>query len=270
MKNTYLTNYLSQIFGRFANHPFSPKIQRFINQTYVNMMGLDMREFQSPDCYSTLCELFTRPLNKARDFNQQEQIVISPCDSFITSIGTLEENTALQIKGMPYSIHELFGPNISPERYFDGGFINLYLSPKDYHRYHAPCNMKIERIAYIPGGLYPVNFRALKSIDKLFTKNERVIVEATNSYGKRLILVFVGAFNVGQMVFHHELRITTNATHGYAYYTYPQGIQVNKGEELGMFKMGSTILTFFEPQTFAPHVHELSSIRYGQTIGSWI
>ena len=123
--------------------------------------------------------------------------------------------------------------------------MNFYLSPRDYHRYHAPCDMKIVEIRYFAGELLPVHKKSLLKNRDLFIKNERVVVVAKDMFDNRIYYVAVGALNVGKMVFHKERRIETNLKGNMKQiYKYSKPIEVKKGEELGMFKVGSTVLLF--------------------------
>ncbi len=213
-----ISSLISQGFGKFASHEFEPWLQKVVNNSYVSMMGLDMSEFKKPHEYMSLNSLFTRALETPREFSNSSKDFISPCDSLVSECGDLKENQALQIKGMSYSVDELLTDEIADEnkkRLNNGTFINFYLSPKDYHRYHMPCDLKINRAIHVPGKLYPVNMPALNNINNLFIENERVVIEAETSAGKLMYLVLVGALNVGKMQVSFEPRLVTNDADAY-------------------------------------------------------
>ncbi|MDD3476388.1 MAG: archaetidylserine decarboxylase, partial [Sulfurimonas sp.] len=172
----HMTSALSQAFGKFANKEFAKPIQNFINSSYVKIMGLDMSEFHDPHTYKSLNSLFTRRLREPRVYSLDSEDFISPCDSLITECGELKNEYALQIKGMRYKSDELLGEHFSKEEkelINNGTFINFYLSPKDYHRYHIPTNLKVLKAVHIPGKSFPVNIPSLKTRVNLFIVHER-------------------------------------------------------------------------------------------------
>lgn len=244
----HITNKISQTFGKFASKKFAKPIQSIINNGYVKILGLDMREFRTPSSYESLNALFTRELVKPRDIDTSEENFISPADSFVTEAGKLQVDKLLQIKGMEYSIDELLTEHISLEnkqRVHDGEYMNFYLSPKDYHRYHSPYTFKVNKLIHVPGKLYPVNIPYLKKEQDLFIKNERVVIEAERD-GKIFYLVYVGALNVGEMVFTFEPRVETNKEVGEPKVYEYDDLYINKGDCMGYFKMGSTVLMMWE------------------------
>jgi phosphatidylserine decarboxylase len=232
-------------------------------------MGLNMSEFNEPTTYKSLNALFTRKLKEDRVFSLDANDFISPCDSLISDCGKLEKNYALQIKGMKYSSDELLGENFTSdekESIHNGEFINFYLSPKDYHRYHIPTDLKVIRAVHIPGKLYPVNFPSLKKRVNLFIENERVVLMCENTSGKRFYMVLVGALNVGVMQVAFEPKIKTNAdTTIQSVYKY-ENLSLNKGDDFGCFEMGSTIVILAEKGMLEINDILGKDVKYGQTI----
>ncbi|WP_345993950.1 phosphatidylserine decarboxylase [Sulfurimonas sp. HSL-1716] len=271
--NKHITSLISQKFGKFASHKFPSWFQRIVNQSYVSLMGLDMSEFHSPATYKSLNELFTRRLRENRHYSLDGADFISPCDSLISECGDLDESYALQIKGMQYSTDELLGENFSDEEkkaVHNGQFINFYLSPKDYHRYHIPMNLKVLKAVHIPGKLYPVNMPSLKKRVNLFIENERVVIKCETLDKKVFYMVLVGALNVGVMQVSFEPRIKTNANaHSQSVYEYEE-LYLNKGDDFGCFEMGSTIVIISEENMFDLLVSGKKSVRYGQTIAKYL
>ncbi len=243
MKKRIVTNIVSRGFGKFASHRFHPIVQKFINRSYVKLLKLDMREFKDPSEYESLNALFTRALEKDRPLTVDPAYYIAPCDALITELGEVEGGKALQIKGMSYDVKALLQECRYVKRV--SHYINFYLSPRDYHRYHMPYTLQILRAVHIPGKLYPVNLRYLRKKIDLFIENERVILECRTQDGKILYIVLVGALNVGQMTLVFESRIETNRTREVQVFEY-EDLWLKKGELLGYFKMGSTIVLFFE------------------------
>ena len=198
----HYSSIISSGFGAFASKPFPKPIQKVINNSYVKLMKLDMSEFQEPKEYPTLNKLFTRSLQTPREISSDNKVIISPVDALVTDYGEITDGKAYQIKGMEYSISELFGEHHSESANFvDGGqFVNLYLSPKDYHRYHMPHRLRVESITHIAGKLYPVNLPLLRNKKDLFIENERVIIDCEDENGDTYVMVLVGALNVGKMI----------------------------------------------------------------------
>ena len=263
----HITNIISQYFGGFAKTKFPSFIQKIINAGYVKFLKLDMSEFRNPKFYKSLNDLFTRELSIPRVINEDENSFISPTDSLITQAGKLEKDLALQIKGMEYSVEEMLTFHCAKnfDKINNGEYMNFYLSPKDYHRYHAPVDFKVERLIHVPGKLYPVNIKYLNKQIDLFIENERVILECTNN-GKLFYMVFVGALNVGQMVFTFEPKVETNSdVRDIQIYEY-EDLEVKKGDCLGYFKMGSTVVMAWE-EGFVKLENLLNqSVKFGQEI----
>jgi phosphatidylserine decarboxylase len=268
----HFTSAISQSFGRFATKEHGKRFQKMINRTYVKAMGLDMSDFDAPESYPSLNALFTRKFRHMRKFSLDPKDIISPCDSLITECGTIDENLALQIKGMSYSVDEVLGEFISSESkqsIHNGTFVNFYLSPRDYHRYHAPIDMQVLNAVHIPGKLYPVNIPSLKKQVNLFIENERVVLECLSSEGKRFFLILVGALNVGEMEVSFEPRIRTNTTLTPSHYRY-QELHLSKGDDFGCFRMGSTIVMLCEKEMVQWGVSAGHNVRFAQSIGRLI
>ncbi|WP_201353377.1 phosphatidylserine decarboxylase [Hydrogenimonas urashimensis] len=270
MVKKHLTNVVSQWFGRFADHEFPSNIQSFINHAYVNLLGLDMSEFAPPSTYPTLNKLFTRELRKERSIDYRHGVLISPVDAFVTECGRLQKDKALQIKGMEYSIDDLLTLQYGREAkaLYEGTYINFYLSPKDYHRYHMPYKLRIASILHQPGKLYPVNFPSLRRTKELFVENERVILECFTEKNRRIFIVLVGALNVGRMTIAFDHRIKTNADpYEPTFYRYDKKpVWIHKGDLLGMFMMGSTVLIFAEPGLMEIRTNDRRHVRFGERV----
>ncbi len=259
---------ISSAFGSFAAKAFPRSIQKLINKSYVTLLGLDMSEFQPPQEYPTLGALFTRALKKERLIVQSNDSVISPADSLVTDLGEIKEGRAYQIKGMEYRIDALLGDYFAAKlALLEGGsFVNLYLSPKDYHRYHIPLDLQIKSLTHIPGKLYPVNMPLLRHKHDLFIENERVVIECIDTKGNLHMIVLVGALNVGKMVVSFEEQVKTNSEiRQPRHYSY-SGLKMAKGELFGWFEMGSTILLMSQKGALKLEVTEGQKVRFGEEI----
>lgn len=264
----HISNIISQYFGKFAKKEFPSFIQTIINNGYVKFLGLNMREFKAAKHYKSLNALFTRKLEVNREIDTHEEYVISPCDSLITEQGLIKDSKAFQIKGMKYEVEELLTyyckENFSKIK--SGSFMNFYLSPKDYHRYHAPTDFRITKLIHVPGKLYPVNLKYLKKEFELFVQNERVILECIDKNEKLFYMVFVGALNVGEMVFEFEPQVETNKdASDIKVYNY-QDIFISKGDCLGYFKMGSTVVMLWEDNSVVLDNFLNQKVKFGQKI----
>ncbi len=268
MKKHY-TSIISSGFGKFASKAFPSPIQNFINTGYVKLMGLDMSEFKEPSAYPTLNKLFTRAFEIPRALPEDKNALISGVDALITDAGTITDGKAYQIKGMSYKIDELFGEyhQEAASKVEGGEFINFYLSPKDYHRYHMPMDLKINSLTHIPGKHYPVNFPLLRNKHDLFIENERVVIACEDTKGRTQILVLVAALNVGQMVVTFEEKVRTNSEiREPVHYEY-EDLWVKRGDFYGWFEMGSTILTFSEKGSIFPEVSINQKTSFTDVLG---
>ncbi len=265
------TNTLSRIFGKIASTKFPGFIQLLVNNLYVKVTGVDLDAFYQAGHYESLNALFTRSLRFEREFSKDPKSIISPADSFISSMGEIKEGQALQIKGFKYSVSELLTEHIAIEEIEalnKGKFINFYLSPKDYHRYHVPMTMSVRRAIHVPGALYPVNFKYLRKVPSLFVKNERVILECYDIENRLFFMILVGALNVGKMTLSFDDRIETNIDASkLKVYDY-DSVTLEKGDELGMFMMGSTIVMLFEKDFVSLENFEGKKVRYTDVIAN--
>lgn len=255
------SNRLSRVFGAFASYPFPRRLQILINEFYVKLFGISMEEFDTIDSYPTLSALFTRSLIKDRPLDREKGVLVAPCDSVVMALGDSVDQKALQIKGMEYPLGELLGEDLDEEL----SYLNLYLSPSDYHRFHAPCDLEVVESRYFSGELLSVNLASLKKHSRLFVRNERVVLKCRDAWGDWLYYVAIGAFNVGQMAIHFESRIKTNAKLGDARYVYERPLRLKKGQEIGLFRMGSTVVMVGKNWNLT--LKEGERVRYAQNIG---
>ncbi len=260
-------NDASRLFGKLARTEFSQPLQTLINTLYVRLMKVDLTEFAEARAYPSLNALFTRQFVTERSVDTSPDTVISPTDSRITAQGPLRDDSLLQIKGMEYSACALLTDDATrQDQIRDGDFVNFYLSPRDYHRYHAPADLQIKQLIHVPGNLYSVNPPSVTSRSNLFVENERVILECHHSTGKIVYLVFVGAFNVGQMVFEFEPRVRTNTSSvERTTYTYTD-LRMSKGACLGYFCMGSTVVMISQKDLLTLTTTSGQYVKFGEPV----
>lgn len=211
---------------------------------FVARYGVDMSEAAQPDptAYSTFNEFFTRPLRDgARPL--ADATWICPVDGAISQFGPVAGDQIFQAKGHHYTTTALLGGDATRAQSFEGGhFATLYLSPRDYHRIHMPCDGTLRQMIYVPGDLFSVNPTTARGVPGLFARNERVVCLFETAHGP-LALVLVGATVVGSMatVWHGIVNPPRRAevtTWDYA----DQGIHLRQGQEMGRFLLGSTVV----------------------------
>jgi phosphatidylserine decarboxylase len=217
--------------------------------------------------FKSLHDCFTRELKDgARPLMSDPSIVTSPCDAIVGAFGQVVGDQVLQVKGFPYALSDLFADLELSRLHAGGTYVTLRLTSSMYHRFHAPHDCRVEGVTYISGDTWNVNPIALKRIEKLFCKNERAVVRARLKDGAHLLtLVPVAAILVASMRFNF-LATPLERTHRGAQ-RFPCNATFRKGEEMGRFEHGSTIVVF-TPTGFAPtpNVVEGSTIRMGEPL----
>jgi phosphatidylserine decarboxylase len=220
---------------------------------------LDLSEAKKTE-FKSLHDCFTRELKPGlRPPDPDPSIVVSPCDAIIGAFGAIQDTELFQIKGAPYSLLDLLGDPRLVEAHRNGRFITLRLMSSMYHRFHAPHDGRIEQVTFISGDTWNVNPIALKRVERLFCKNERAVIQTRMTSGESLTLVPVAAILVASLRL-HCLDLLLNAdTKGPT--VFPCDVSVHKGDELGWFEHGSTIIVL------APdHFEFCDTIRDGARI----
>lgn len=258
--------FISKICGILANLQLPACLQRLVNRAFVAAFKIDLSEHEPPHHYASLNELFTRSLVRPRDVDLGANTLIAPSDGTLLASGLVAHNQALQVKGISYSISAFLAQSLEPQELqnLEGmRFFNFYLSPRDYHRFHAPTDLQIVSIAYCDGNLCSVRPCILAKAP-VFVSNERVILKALNKHNNLLFFVAVGAFNVGKILIYAEPRIHTNAARGATIYHYDTPLFIQKAQELGQFQMGSSIVLFAHASC---EFYDNAIVRFGQRIG---
>jgi phosphatidylserine decarboxylase len=226
---------------------------------------LDLTEARKTN-FKSLHDCFTRELRPGlRPVDPDPAIVVSPCDAIVGAFGAIADAELFQIKGASYSLLDLLGDPALVEAHRNGRFITLRLTSSMYHRFHAPHDCRIERVNFISGDTWNVNPIALKRIEKLFCKNERAVIRARLESGENLTLVPVAAILVASIRLRF-LDIVLNAqTRGAT--VFPCDVSVRKGDELGWFEHGSTIIVLAPDHfEFCDNVKDSARIRAGQPL----
>jgi phosphatidylserine decarboxylase len=216
---------------------------------FARASGMDLSEAASPiGTYDSLEELFIRRLRPGvRRVDPSPVAVVSPVDAVVGACGTVEDGTLLQVKGRSYSLGRLLDDEDEAVRYEGGPYATFYLSPKDYHRIHTPVTGVVREARIVPGRLLPVFQESVDRIDELFAKNERLITYLDTTEAGRLAVVKVGATMVGRIGVTYDLTARTNVPGGRTrHLRYDPGHALSKGEELGVFELGSTVVLMGE------------------------
>jgi phosphatidylserine decarboxylase len=249
---------------------------RWVKNTLISLIsrvaGINFSEALSPDPadYASFNAWFTRELKPgARTFDQNPAALLCPSDGRVSETGSLQENRILQAKGKDYSLQDLLAHDPVCAQLVGGYFSTIYLSPRDYHRVHMPLSGRLLRMIHVPGRLFSVAPYTVRQVPRLFARNERVISVFETDKGP-MVMVLVGAMLVSstETVWAGEVTPTKNKDISVTDYA-DQDISLAKGDEMGRFNMGSTVILLMPPGTIEPLV-DLGSgnaVRVGQKIG---
>ena len=237
---------------------------------FVDKYGVDMSEAADPDIahYASFNEFFTRALKPGvRPLAATD--LVCPVDGAISQVGAIERDQIFQAKGHRYSTTALVGGDAALAQEFeDGHFATLYLSPKDYHRIHMPCDGRLRRMIHVPGDLFSVNPLTARGVPGLFARNERVVCVFDSARGP-FVLTLVGATIVGSMatVWHGVVNPPRSALLREWHYS-DQNVTLKKGDEMGRFLLGSTVVLLFPrgPLSFNPQWAPGRQVRLGEAM----
>ncbi|PMJ91171.1 archaetidylserine decarboxylase [Vibrio sp. 10N.261.55.A7] len=222
-------------------------IRGFIKQYKVNM---DEALHSDPKHFSTFNDFFVRELKEGiRPIAEGESVITHPADACVSQFGPIVDGKLIQAKGHDYTAVELLGGDSAlADEFTDGDFATLYLSPSDYHRVHMPCNGVLRQMIYVPGDLYSVNPLTAENIPNLFARNERVVCIFDTEFGP-MAQILVGATIVGSIELTWAGTVTPPRGNTVYRWSYPsegnKAVVLKKGEEMGRFKLGSTVINLF-------------------------
>ena len=261
-----LTALAGRIAGAQAGRLTTQLIKWFVQRYQVNMSEAADSNIAS---YVSFNDFFTRALKDgARPLASAE--LICPVDGAISQFGTIRGQQIFQAKGHDYSSTALLGGDAAlAERFDDGSFATLYLSPKDYHRIHMPCNGRLQRMIYVPGELFSVNPTTARAVPGLFARNERVVCIFESANGP-FALVLVGATIVGSMATVWHGVVNSKRSGELQEWRYDdQSVDLQQGAEMGRFLLGSTVVLLFPkgPLQFNPNWAPGRAIRMGEVMG---
>jgi phosphatidylserine decarboxylase len=258
---------LSSAVGFLANASFPRWVHQKGMAVFARRYAVRLEEAEKPiEGYASLAEFFSRKLKVGMRLVDEDGVaIVSPVDGRVSQLGGMVDGKCLQAKGIWFSASELLGGEEVARGFAGGNFITLYLSPRDYHRIHAPLEGEIESLHYLPGKFWPVHPILVKNKKALYSINERMALILKTRIG-RLALVAVGATCVGRIV----TAFDEQATHeGKAAYAKHYALPVKKGEELMRFEMGSTVVLLFEKDVMKLEegLQPEEVVRMGQRIG---
>jgi phosphatidylserine decarboxylase len=264
-------NALSRVVGAATRLPLPGPIGPVLMNAFARRYQIDLTECGDLGGFPTFGQFFARPLRPGlRPVAPGDDVVVSPVDALVSEAGVAEGGRLVQAKGIDYTASALVGDERVGARLAGGRYATLYLSPRDYHRIHFPLPGRILGWRYVPGRLWPVNAASVKNVPGLFTVNERLVTLLDSPLGL-VAIVAVGATVVGRVraSYDPEVPVTNLAGAGAQAGDYATPLPVAKGQELGAFEMGSTVILLFEPGrvTFVPGLVPGIRVRVGEAIG---
>ncbi len=242
-------NHLSYLVGVFVHLKLPTFLNKIIIANFAKAYRINLAEAELPiEGYSCLGDFFVRKLKPGlRPVGQTWSL--HPADSVITQAAVIQAGQLIQAKNKTYSVQNFTRDSKALEKWQDGIFLTYYLCPTDYHRVHSPVSGQIIRAIHIPGALWPVNSWSTENIHELFSINERVLVEIQTDRGL-VGVMFVGATNVGQIQLAFDAEIRGNQLLSTEVFEKVYlNVKIKKGEELGQFRMGSTIVMLYSKGT---------------------
>ncbi|WP_070963490.1 archaetidylserine decarboxylase [Vibrio sonorensis] len=242
-----LTRLVGKLASAKAGGLTTAIIRWFIKQYKVNMSEA---LHSDPKHFKTFNEFFVRELKEgARPIAEGETVIVHPADACVSQFGPINDGKLIQAKGHDFSAQELLGGDESLANEFsEGEFATLYLSPRDYHRVHMPCDGVLRQMIYVPGDLFSVNPLTAENVPNLFARNERVVCIFDTEFGP-VAQVLVGATIVGSIELIWAGTVTPPTGNTVYRWDYPaegdKAVVLKKGEEMGRFKLGSTVINLF-------------------------
>ena len=264
--------YMTQAAGWLAKQKWGA-VTHFVIKAFAKKYNIDMSiaEKEKFSDYASFNEFFIRPLKEnARPINQNPTALCCPADGRVSECGHIEDDRLLQAKGHFFSLNDLLAEDKNlTETFKNGEFITTYLSPRDYHRVHIPCDGTLRKMIYVPGDLFSVNPFLAKHVPNLFARNERVICVFDTEFGT-MVQILVGATitaSIGTVWAgvinpprHNEVKVWT--------YEGESAVKLSKGQEMGWFQLGSTVINLFQAGQvkIADHLSVDEPVRMGEIL----
>jgi len=266
--------YLTQLAGWFAQQKWGA-VTHFVIKAFAKKYNVDMSEAKKENFsdYESFNQFFIRELkDDARKINENPTALCLPADGRVSQIGHIDDERLLQAKGHFFSISDLLaGDEELVNTFKNGEFATIYLSPRDYHRVHMPCDATLRKMIYVPGDLFSVNPFLAEHVPNLFARNERVICVFDTAFGP-MVQILVGATITASMSTVWAGVINPPRTGEVKVWTYQgdSAIKLTKGQEMGAFQLGSTVINLFPANsvTLAEHLEVDVPVRMGEILAT--
>ncbi|VTX57552.1 archaetidylserine decarboxylase [uncultured Aggregatibacter sp.] len=266
--------YLTQLAGWFAQQKWGA-VTHFVIKAFAKKYNVDMSEAKKENFsdYESFNQFFIRELkDDARKINENPTALCLPADGRVSQIGHIDDERLLQAKGHFFSLSDLLaGDEELVNTFKNGEFATIYLSPRDYHRVHMPCDATLRKMIYVPGDLFSVNPFLAEHVPNLFARNERVICVFDTEFGP-MVQILVGATITASMSTVWAGVINPPRTGEVKVWTYQEdnGIKLTKGQEMGAFQLGSTVINLFPANsvTLAEHLEVDVPVRMGEILAT--
>ena len=266
--------YLTQLAGWFAKQKWGA-VTHFVIKAFAKKYNVDMSEAKKENFsdYESFNQFFIRELkDDARKINENPTALCLPADGRVSQIGHIDDERLLQAKGHFFSLSDLLaGDEELVNTFKNGEFATIYLSPRDYHRVHMPCNATLRKMIYVPGDLFSVNPFLAEHVPNLFARNERVICVFDTAFGP-MAQILVGATITASMSTVWAGVINPPRTGEVKVWTYQgdSAIKLTKGQEMGAFQLGSTVINLFPENsvTLAEHLEVDVPVRMGEILAT--
>jgi phosphatidylserine decarboxylase len=261
-------HFLSRLAGRLARSKWR-RLKNFLILSFIRLYKVDLSEAESanPDDYPCFDAFFTRALKPGvRPLAEDPKLIISPADGTLSQIGKLTGEWLIQAKGRDYSLTALLADAELAKPFKDGGFATIYLSPRNYHRIHMPVCGYLTQMLHLPGRLFSVNAATAAAVENLFARNERVVCLFDTELGP-MAVVLIGALLVGGIETVWHGLVTPPPGRKIQRWTYPQrSIRLERGEELGRFHLGSTVIVLFRETAVSWLAQPGQPVRVGEAL----
>ena len=266
--------YLTQLAGWFAQQKWGA-VTHFVIKVFAKKYNVDMSEAKKENFsdYESFNQFFIRELkDNARKINENPTALCLPADGRVSQIGHIDDERLLQAKGHFFSLSDLLaGDEELVNTFKNGEFAKIYLSPRDYHRVHMPCDATLRKMIYVPGDLFSVNPFLAEHVPNLFARNERVICVFDTAFGL-MVQILVGATITASMSTVWAGVINPPRTGEVKVWTYQgdNAIKLTKGQEMGAFQLGSTVINLFPANsvTLAEHLEVDVPVRMGEILAT--
>ena len=266
--------YLTQLAGWFAQQKWGA-VTHFVIKAFAKKYNVDMSEAKKENFsdYESFNQFFIRELkDDARKINENPTALCLPADGRVSQIGHIDDDRLLQAKGHFFSLSDLLaGDEELVNTFKSGEFATIYLSPRDYHRVHMPCDATLRKMIYVPGDLFSVNPFLAEHVPNLFARNERVICVFDTAFGP-MVQILVGATITASMSTVWAGVINPPRTGEVKVWTYQgdSAIKLTKGQEMGAFQLGSTVINLFPANsvTLAEHLEVDVPVRMGEILAT--